>query len=509
MRRNVRFSLALLAPDHLIAQKIRSRNGKGSNPAARVSSLDTRFCHEMIELMLFRMVSVALLILANGFFVAAEFALVSVRETRIERLIALGRPGARTVRRLQENMEDFLPAVQLGVTLCSLALGWIGEPAVATLFEHWFQGMTHAKVYAHLLAVPIAFALITYLHVLLGELVPKALALRKAEVLAITVAGPMDAFIRISRPVVRLMKFSARIVLQLFGMEMTRGGEVHSPEELKLIATASRRMGILPAFQESIIHRAVELNNVPTREVMTPRQRIFALPKDMLIEDANARVVEEEHSRVPVYDPARGPEHIVGVVYSKDLSRLMHFRMTAQTRFARAPFTELRLGQVMHDVLVVPETKPVLDLLIEFQQRRRHIAIVVDEYGSTVGLVTVEDAIEQIIGEVEDEFDIGPRAAVHTTSGAVLLDGGVNLRDLETQMNWHLPRSSGVETLAGFLLTRLGKIPTGEETVDFEGRRFTVVEMSDHRISQVRVERLENGAEDTKDANTAKASREG
>jgi putative hemolysin len=458
----------------------------------------------MIELMLFRMVSVALLILANGFFVAAEFALVSVRETRIERLIALGRPGARAVRRLQENMEDFLPAVQLGVTLCSLALGWIGEPAVAALFEHWFQGMPHARIYAHLIAVPVAFALITYLHVLLGELVPKSLALRKAEVLA--VAGPMDAFIRLTRPVVRLMKWSARVVLRLFGMEMMQGGEVHSPEELKLIATASRRMGMLPVFQERLIHRAVELNSVPTREIMTPRQRIFSLPQDMLLEDANARVVEEEHSRVPVYDPARGPEHIVGVAYSKDLARLMHFRMTAQTRFARAPFTELRLGQVMHDVLVVPETKPVLDLLSEFQQKRRHIAIVVDEYGSTVGLVTVEDAIEQIIGEVEDEFDIGPRAALHTTSGAVVLDGGVNLRDLETQMNWHLPRSGGVETLAGFLLTRLGKIPTGEETVDFEGRRFTVLEMSDHRISQVRVERLENPNENGEKGSSKKTS---
>ena len=445
----------------------------------------------MIRLMLFHIVSVALLILANGFFVAAEFALVSVRETRIERLIALGRPGARAVRRLQENMEDFLPAVQLGVTLCSLALGWIGEPAVAALFEEWFKDVPNAHLYAHMLAVPIAFALITYLHVLLGELVPKSLALRKAEVLAVAVAGPMDAFIVLTRPLIRLMKWSAKSVMRLFGMELMQGGEVHSPEELKLIATATRRMGLLPAFQESLIHRAVELNNVPTREVMTPRQRIFSLPQDMLLEDANARIVEEQHSRVPVYDPAHGPEHIVGVVYSKDLSRLMHFRMTAQTRFARAPFTELRLGQVMHDVLVVPETKPVLDLLIEFQSRRRHIAIVVDEYGSTVGLVTVEDAIEQIIGEVEDEFDIGPRAALQSTSGAVVLDGGVNLRDLETQMNWHLPRSGGVETLAGFLLSRLGKIPTGEETVDFEGRRFTVLEMNNHRISQVRVERLE------------------
>src|SRR5580693_7986342 len=351
----------------------------------------------MSGLLLFRFVSIAVLILANGFFVAAEFALVSVRETRVEQLIAQRRPGARTVRRLQQNLDDFLPAVQFGVTLCSLALGWIGEPVVATIFEEWLAHVPHASVYAHLIAVPIAFALITYFHVLLGELVPKSLALRKVDQMALGVAGPMDAFIRLTRPVVRLMKWSARVVLRLFGMEMMQGGEVHSPEELKLIATASRRMGMLPAFQESLIHRAVELNSVPTREIMTPRQRIFSLPQDMLLEDANARVVEEQHSRVPVYDPARGPEHIVGVAYSKDLARLMHFRMTAQTRFARAPFTELRLGQVMHDVLVVPETKPVLDLLSEFQQRRRHIAIVVDEYGSTVGLVTVEDAIEQII----------------------------------------------------------------------------------------------------------------
>src|SRR6201995_1480752 len=183
---------------------------------------------EMVELMLFRMVSVALLILANGFFVAAEFALVSVRETRIERLIALGRPGARAVRRLQENMEDFLPAVQLGVTLCSLALGWIGEPAVAALFEHWFNGMQHARVYAHLIAVPVAFALITYLHVLLGELVPKSLALRKVDQMALGVAGPMDAFIRLTRPAVRLLNRSAAFVLRLFRAPMVHEGTVHS-----------------------------------------------------------------------------------------------------------------------------------------------------------------------------------------------------------------------------------------------------------------------------------------
>lgn len=445
----------------------------------------------MFEFLLFRFFSIAMLILANGFFVAAEFALVSMRETRIEEMIAAGRPGARAVRRLQENLDDFLPAVQFGVTLCSLALGWVGEPVFAGVIEGWLQGIPHAHVYGHLIAVPLAFALITYLHVLLGELVPKSLALRKGDELAVGIAGPMLLFMGLTRPAVRFMSRSAAVVLHAFGAPMTHEATVHSPEELKLIATAARRMGMLPEFQESLIHRAVEIDHIVVREIMTPRQRIFSLPADMLIEEASAQVTDEQHSRVPVYDPSRGPEYIVGVIYSKDLARLMHFRFTAETRFSRAPFSQLRLRQVMRDVLVVPETKPVLDLLQEFQQRRRHLAIVVDEYGSTVGLVTVEDAIEQLIGEVEDEFDVAAKTVLTAASGAVMLDGGVNLRDLETQMHWKLPRDGGVETLAGFLLTRLGKIPRGGESVEYDGRKLTVVEMSGHRISLVRVERIE------------------
>lgn len=444
----------------------------------------------MSEFLLFHGVAIVVLILANGFFVAAEFALVSVRETRIEQLMAERRPGARIVRRLQANIGDFLSAVQVGVTLCSLALGWSGEPAIASVFEQMLGPLPHARLYTHLAAVPLAFAFITYFQVILGELVPKALALRRADQMAVAIAGPMDVFIRLARPVLRLMNRSAALVLRLFGTTLTVEGTVHSPEELKLMATAARRMGMLPAYQESLIHRSVEVNELVTREIMTPRQRIFSLPADMLVEEASARIVEEQHSRIPVYDPARGPEFIVGVVYSKDVSRLMHFRAMATTRFAVAPFSDMRLRQVMREVLVVPETKPVLDLLHEFQQRRRHIAIVVDEFGSTVGLATVEDAIEQLIGEIEDEFDVAPRAVLATPTGGMVLDGSVSLRDLETQMNWSLPRESGVETLAGFLLTQLGKIPRGGETVDYDGRRLTVLEMSGRRISKVRIEPL-------------------
>jgi len=484
-------------------------------------------------------VAVALLILANGFFVAAEFALVSIRDTRIQQIMADRVPGARAVRRLQHELDDFLPAVQLGVTLCSLALGWIGEPLVAGVLLGWMRLLphptAHAYLYAHagaVAAVALGFCVITYFHVVLGELVPKSLALRRAEALALAVAPPMLLFMGLARPAVRLLSRSAATVLRGFDIPLTERATVHSPEELKLIATAARRMGLLPKYQESLVHRALELDDVPVREIMTPRQKIFALPSNLLVEEASARVIEMMHSRVPVYDEARGPEHIVGVVYSKDLSRLMFFRPTAQqrrraepagsqqqdggqfvpvgaedlqnrpsgARYPATPFVELRVRQVMHDVLVVPETKTVLDLIREFQRRRRHMAIVVDEYGSTSGLVTAEDAIEQLTGEIEDEFDDPARPLISTATGVLQLDGGVNLRDLETQMQWDLPREGGVETLAGFVLMRMGHLPKAGESVDYEGRRFTVVEMEGRRISKIRVEPLAKEADPAKSA---------
>src|ERR1700721_4210544 len=289
----------------------------------------------MLEWMLFRVIMVAFFILAPSFFVAAEFALVSVRETRIQQLIALGRPGARTALKLKHTIDEFLPAVQLGVTVAGLALGWVGEPAVAQVIlalaaQSLHALPAHAVVYAHTLAILTAFSLITYFEVLLGELVPKSLALQRAERIALAVAGPMDVFIRMTRPAIKVMNISATLVLRIFRAPLRGESGVHSPEELKLLATATRRGGLLPKFQEEIIHRAIELNHVGTREIMTPRGKIFSLPADMPLELASARIIDEQHSRIPVFDQERGPEHggfekIIGVVYSKDVSRVMHF----------------------------------------------------------------------------------------------------------------------------------------------------------------------------------------
>jgi putative hemolysin len=468
---------------------------------------------QMDGLLLLKLVAVAMLILANAFFVAAEFTLVSIRTTRIEQLVAAKIPAARTVRLLQHRIEDVLPAVQLGVTLCSLALGWIGEPLATSLLMPAFAGLPHARFYAAVVAGVLGFLLITYVDVVVGELVPKSLALKRAEALALSVSPPMLLFMRLTRPAVQLLKGSAALILQAFGVEPGERNVVHSAEELKLMVTAAWRIGLLPRFQEMLVHRALELNDVPTREIMTPRQKVFALPSNMTLEEASGEIISHHRSRVPVYDEERGPEHIIGVVYARDLARLNYFRSASDRaqmqhstvpagaeagtalHFA-APFLGLTLRQVMRDVLVVPETKSVLDLIRDFQHRRRHLAVVVDEYGTVVGLVTAEDAIEQITGELEDEFDAPAGPILASTSGALLMDGGVNLRDLETQMQWKLPREGGVETLAGFMLVRLAHLPRSGESVDYEGRRYTVVEMDHRRIAKIRVEPLKIPAAD-------------
>jgi putative hemolysin len=337
----------------------------------------------------------------------------------------------------------------------------------------------------------VAFVMITSLHVILGELVPKSLALQRAERVALAVAAPMDVFLTITRPVTIGMSQMAGFVLRAFGTREIRHGSVHSPDELRLIITAARTSGQLSSVQEEMLLNALELDNITARQVMVPRTRIFSLPSDLNLDEALSRVVDEQHSRVPVYDPQRGPEHIIGVLYAKDLTRWtrlrLRFGLVAPASADR--IAQMKIGQIMHDVLVVPETKSLLDLLSEFQQRKRHLAVVVDEFGSTAGVISVEDVLEQLVGEVEDEYDVASAQPEVTDANAPLvLDGAINIRDLEAQYELKLPQDEGFETLAGFLLSRLQKMPTGGEAFDYEGRRYIVEKMDGHRIATVRVE---------------------
>ncbi len=449
----------------------------------------------MIAFVLLRVFLILLLVAANAFFAAAEFALVSVRDTRIQQLIDARRIGARIVQRLHRNLDEVVNGVQLGITVVSLTLGWIGEPIVAEFVErtHFISHAPHAIVTAHAIAIVIAFGLITCMHVILGELVPKSLALQRSEQVALAVAAPMDVFLTLARPLLFLMSRAAGSVLRIFGSRELRQGPVHSPDELKLIVTASRQLGQIPPFQEEMLHHALELDNVTVRAVMVPRPDIFSLPGDLSLDDALGRVVEEQHSRIPVYDPQRGPEHIIGVLYAKDLMRWTRLRLTTNpNQPVAARIATMKISQIMHDVLVVPETKVLTELLEEFKDRKRHLAVVVDEFGSTAGVITVEDVLEQIVGEIEDEFDVAPpEQPVLEGKIALLLEGSVNIRDLDSQYQLVLPRDAGFETLAGFVLARLQKIPKERDGFDFEEHRFTVEEMEGHRIAKVRIEKLE------------------
>src|ERR1700756_5363053 len=430
----------------------------------------------MIAFVLLRVFVILLLVAANAFFAAAEFSLVSVRDTRIQQLIEARRIGARIVQKLHRNLDEVVNGVQLGVTIVSLTLGWVGEPLLAHMMLGPVQDLPHASVYAHGIAIFISFVLITFLHVILGELVPKSLALQRAERVALAVARPMDVYLTIARPFLYFMRRSGGFVLKLFGPRQVRRGAVHSPDELKLIVTASRQFGQIPKVQEEMIHNALELDNITVREVMVPRPDIFSLPGDLNLDEALARIVEEQHSRIPIYDPQRGPEHIVGVLYTKDLMRWMRLRLTLS---ASHPISEriskMQINRIMRNVLVVPETKVLTELLTEFKERKRHLAVVVDEYGSTAGVITVEDILEQLVGEVEDEFDVIPPeepAIAEGTGATLMLDGSINIRDLENEYRLHLSRDQGFETLAGFILAPLPRISIWGRGFRLVGERY-------------------------------------
>jgi putative hemolysin len=440
-----------------------------------------------------KMFAILLLVAANAFFAAAEFALVSVRETRIQQLIDARRIGARIVQRLHRNLDEVVNGVQLGVTIVSLTLGWVGEPWLAQIMLSPIRDVPHALVYAHGIAIVISFVLITCLHVILGELVPKSLALQRAEQVALAVAAPMDVFLTLTRPLIYVMSRAAALVLRAFGSKKMRQGPVHSPDELKLIVTASRQLGQIPPTQEEMIHNALELENITAREVMVPRPDIFSLPGDLNLDEGLARIVEEQHSRIPIYDPQSGPEHIIGVLYEKDLMRWTRLRIVTDPSRGQisSRIANMKISQIMRDILVVPETKVLSELLEEFQQRKRHMAIVVDEFGSTAGVITVEDILEQLVGEMEDEFDVAPPEQPTLDDSILILEGGVNIRDLDAQYEMLLPRDGGFETLAGFVLAQMQRIPAVGDAFEFDSHRFTVSEMDGHRIAKVKVEKLQ------------------
>jgi CBS domain containing-hemolysin-like protein len=439
----------------------------------------------------FRILLLLLILAVNAFFAAAEVALVSVRESRLRQLAEEGHAGAQAALNLLSNPERLLSVTQIGVTLASLGLGWAGQDTLYSLIVTVLQPViTPFTARAlHAVSFALAFLVMTYFHVVIGEVGPKNLAIERADRLSVLVAPALLIFYRISEPFVWAIEKSSAAFTRALGASAGRRGGGHSAEELKLIVSSSRGLGHLPELQEDLIHNVLDLENISVREIMVPRNDIASIPADAALDQVLATMIEQQHSRLPVYQDQ--PEQIIGILHYKDLLPVWEERRAA-IRLGRPPRV-FRVRRLMRKHLVVPETKPVSQMLAEFQQGRSHMAMVVDEFGTIVGLVTVEDVLEQIVGEIADEYD--EKSAPAPAEGEELeLEGTTKIRDLETQYGIALPGDGGFETLAGFLLMRLGNIPTVGQSVEHDGRRYTVLEMERNRIAKVRVEKLDGSA---------------
>ena len=437
--------------------------------------------------MAYRFVILAAVLLLNGFFATAEVALISVRKSRLRTLAEEGQAGAQAALNLLANPSQLLSLTQAGVTLASLGLGWAGENTVYELLQAAFHPLIvprWAPVW-HVVSFGIAFLLISYAHIVIGEVVPKNLAIEKADRMAILVAPVLVVFSRVLAPFTYFAQASATAVSRWIGLRGSHGGGGHSAEELKFIVSTSRREGHLHRFEEDAIQALLELSDYYAREIMVPRNAIVSVSVDASLDQVLRRMREHEYSRIPVYEAS--PEHIIGYVHYKDMMRIWEERRMAN--FKRRPLPPFHLSRVLRKPLVVPETKPLNDLIDEFRETHIHMAIVVDEFGTIAGLVTLEDALEQIFGEIGDEHDVKrPRPA--TEALTVEVDGAITIRDLDTQYGLELPGDAGFETLAGFLLFQLGCIPKPGDAVEYGRRRFTILAMDHNRIARVKIERL-------------------
>ncbi|HEY1337560.1 MAG TPA: hemolysin family protein [Bryobacteraceae bacterium] len=439
----------------------------------------------------FRLLLVALLIAINAFFAGAEVSLLSVRHSRLRQMAEEGHAGAQAALNLLSNPGRLLSVTQVGVTLASLGLGWAGEDALYQVLSSWIQPLAPAAAARLLQGVSfvLAFLIISYFHVVLGEVVPKNLAIARADRLAALVAPALLVFYRISVPfVITIERSAGAITRALHGKPGGHGGG-HSAEELKLIVSSSRGLGYLPEAQEDMIHRVLDLENILVREIMIPRNDIVSISSDASLDQVLHAMIENGHSRLPVYEGS--PEKIIGIIHYKDLLPVWEERRRAirTGRSSRA----FRLTRLLRPHLIAPKTRPISQMLEEFRQNKSHIAMMVDEFGTIVGMLTVEDVLEQIVGPIEDEYDEkAPRPDGEAED--VELDGTTRIRELETEYGIDIPTDEGYETLAGFLLYRFGSIPHPGDAVDYQGRRYTVLEMDRNRIAKVRIEKLPTAA---------------
>jgi magnesium and cobalt exporter, CNNM family len=420
---------------------------------------------------------IVLLLLGNGFFSGSEIAVISMRRSKIESLVAAGRRSALRLRHLHEHLDDFLATVQIGVTLMGTLAGVIGgylaklylEPLIArTALAAWVAPAVTAAI--------VVGAGIVYFELIFGELVPKAIALRFTDTVALLVARPLDRMARLAHPLIVFLTASTRAVLMLFGIRAAGPRTFVSEEEIKHLVKEGRAQGVLDQTEEELIHSVFAFSETPVKKVMVPRPKMFTLDVDTPPGEAERLMVESGFSRIPVYETS--PDNMIGVVYIKDALRLLERRQPVVLR------------KIVHPVHLVPETKKVGPLLQELRKRRSHLALVIDEHGSLVGLVTMEDLLEEIVGEIQDEYDWEERPVERLRDGALVVEGTLSADILRLGHEVPIPESPEYETVAGFMLTTLGSMPRGGEVVQVGDFRLTVVDIEKNRINKVRIEKV-------------------
>lgn len=423
---------------------------------------------------LWRAAAVLVLVAANAFFVAAEFALVASRRTRIDAMVRRGDKKAKLAQRAIQSIDRYISGTQLGITVASLGLGWIGEPALAGAISQVFDGLPAPfdVIATHAVAATIAFMVITFLHIVLGELAPKALALVHPEATSRWVAAPLIGFTEVTNPFIYVLNGSANLLLKVLGMRRPSEAErVHQPEEIIMLARQSQHAGRLARQDVRMIEGVFEFTEKTARDVMTPRTEIVAFPAELTIGEAARRAGESGRSRYPLY---RGSlDDIVGTVHVKQI-------LTALPDKSEQP-----IESIMRDPIFVPGTREVEDVLTDLKRLTAQIAIVLDEYGGTAGLVTMEDLLEEIVGEIYDEYDLAEPQPITSRDG-IMLPGDMDVEDVNRRCELKLSDAE-YQTIGGFVFGKLGRLPSVGDRVQLTNAVLEVAEMEGRRVGRVKL----------------------
>ena len=417
--------------------------------------------------LLLELVAVGVLILLNAFFVASEYALVTARRTRIHELAEGGSRTARAVQRIVSDPPRFIAAMQLGVTLTSLGIGALGEPVLSEIFEGWFAAVA---------AVLLAFLIITFLHVVVGELVPKGIALNYSERVALAVSTPVRGFFVLFKPLIWVLQRSSEWTQRLIGVDpYASEHEAHSEAELKMLLSVSSERGEIEQDEREMLYKVFDFADKEASDVMVPRPEVTALSIALPPEECLAAVIDSPFTRYPVYRESL--DDVIGVLHVRDLFSAMHDRGLA----------DVDIASILRQPYIVPENKNLGALLTEFRRANQHMAVVVDEYGAMQGIVTLEDLLEEIVGEIEDEFDLPDESVERIDETRIRIDGTFPIDDFNEQFGCELEQED-FHTMAGFVFGQIGHAPEVGDEVPWDGHVFRVIEVDGSRIERLEVE---------------------